>query len=279
MRLVALFGLLLMVGCGDSVTLPKAGQASANLTAVAAPDEDHDAPACCDPIIVIVKGPEECDKYTSLSCPGAGDDCMYSRGEFETIAGCLPPGGGPGGGGTPTCPTWDINYPTCSSAPPPPTGPCDPTIDPGCEKPLTGADSLAIATGVAQYLRPLSAIPDATARQECENMRNALNTLYSNGYIFRGAYDTQPGDPGAVPHTGAYNPNTGRIHIDPKYLDAAATGRPAALRELMDILLHESAHALGKNHPAGYTTTLWGPVYSDPYYNRLSPGENSCLNW
>jgi hypothetical protein len=123
MRLAALFGLLLMVGCGGSVTLPEAGRAPANLTAVAAPDEDHDAPACCDPIIVIVKGPEECDKYVSLSCPGEGDDCMYSTGEFDTTFGCLPPGGGgPGGGGTPpACPTWDPNYPTCQSEPPPPT--------------------------------------------------------------------------------------------------------------------------------------------------------------
>lgn len=121
-RLAALLGLLLGAGCGDSVTLPEAGQASADLTAVVAPEEEHQAPACCDPIIVIVKGPE-CDKYLSLSCPGDGEDCMSSTGEFQTAFGCLPPhgGSGPGGGGpSPSCPTWDINYPTCSSGPPPP---------------------------------------------------------------------------------------------------------------------------------------------------------------
>lgn len=124
MRLAALFGLLLMSGCADSVTLPEAEQASANLTAVVAPDEEHQAPACCDPIVVVVPGgPVECDPYLVLSC--GGDDCMSSTsgGEMQTIAGCLPgsgPGGGPGGGRTSPCPTWDINYPTCSSGPAPP---------------------------------------------------------------------------------------------------------------------------------------------------------------
>jgi hypothetical protein len=76
-------------------------------------------------------------------------------------------------------------------------------------------DSAAIAVALSQYLRPLSQIPDATARQECENMRNALNVLYANGRVFRGASTTIAGDPGIVPHTGAYDPNTERMHIDP----------------------------------------------------------------
>jgi hypothetical protein len=117
-RLAALFGLLLVSGCGDSMTLPEAGEASANLTTVVAPEEEHQAPTCCDPIIVIVKGPE-CDPYLSLTwCEESGDDCMSSTGEFQTTFGCVPPGGG--GGSPPSCPAWDTNYPTCSSGPPPP---------------------------------------------------------------------------------------------------------------------------------------------------------------
>lgn len=110
-------------------------------------------------------------------------------------------------------------------------------------------------------------------------MVNAFNTLYTNGRVFRGAYTTMPGDPGAVPHTGAYDRNGGKMHVDPRYLDRAARGEAAALRELLDTSLHESAHALYFDHPNGFVTTQWGPVYGDPYFDLLSPGANSCLVW
>jgi hypothetical protein len=282
MRLAALFGLLLMVGCGDSVTLPEAGQASANLTAVAAPDEDHDAPACCDPIIVIVKGPEECDKYVSLSCPGEGDDCMYSTGEFDTTFGCLPPGGGgPGGGGTPpSCPTWDPNYPACQSGPPPPTGGCDPRYDPGCHQPLTGPDSTTLRTAKQLHRKPASQFTDPAKAQFCAQLANEFDRLFGAGKVFRGSSVTPPNDKKTPAHVALYYRTTGEMHFEPDVLDRANNGDAAAIRSIYNSALHEAAHSLGF---PDHSDPLWSgdyDFYAESPYDLLSPGANSCIaNW
>lgn len=276
LRLTALLALVLgTAGCTDGSTpLTPAS----DISAVA--DQQQTAAGCCvlDPVVVVVPG---CDPYTSLDwCQGDGgdDQCMASTPSGQTVLGCNDSGGTPG-----TCPTWDVScQPTdgAGGTPPGTTDPaCDPTVDPACHKPLTGADSAAISLALVQYLRPLSSIQDETARRQCEHMANAFDTLYRNGRVHRGAYTTMTGDPGAVPHTGAWDPNTGRMHIDPRYLDLAARGGEAALRELLDTLLHEAAHALDLDHPNGYVSSPWGPVFSDPYFNLLTVGANSCLNW
>lgn len=109
-------------------------------------------------------------------------------------------------------------------------------------------------------------------------MLNAFNTMYSNGWIKRGAFTTTV-DTGVGLHTGAYDRERGLMHIDPKYLDLAVQGGTSAPRELADTLLHEAAHGLMFDHPNGSIPTQWGPLYSDPYFNRLAPGANSCLVW
>ena len=286
LHLLPLVGLLLLSACGDAPTLSGAGKTPDRTSVVVLPDGDQQSPSCCDTLRVVAPGPETCDPYLSLDWCQGGDPCITSAAEdFQSLSGCPGAGGSTGGGGGLTCPTWD---PACvpggpgggsPGTPPDESTACDPSIDPDCYKPLTGADSTTISTALSQYLRSPSAIPDTTARQQCENMINAFNTLYTNGRIFRGAYTTESGDVGIVPHTGAYDRNTGKMHIDPAYLDRAARGDAAALRELMDTLLHESAHALYFDHPNGFVTTPWGPVYSDPYFDLLGPGENSCLVW
>lgn len=286
-RLAGIVSLLLALGaCADGPTLldaPRAPDRSAKSTA-AADTEDHQAPACCETVIVVVPGPDApppCDPWTSLSwCAGTGGgDCMTGAPAGDPGPDVLAPAAGstgcPGGGGGPGGGT---------PFPPPPPGegdgsPCDPRSDPSCYKPLTGLDSATIANALARYLRAPAAIPDPTARQQCENMHNAFNSLYANGRVFRGGSTTTAGDSNIEPHTGAYDGNTGKMHIDPLYLDRAALGTPEALRELLDTMLHEGAHALMFKHPNGYTSTPWGPVFSDPYFNLLSPGTNSCLVW
>lgn len=287
LRLVSAAAVLLtLAACADSPTSPDREQApeGASRTTAVADTGDHQAPSCCETVIVIVPGPDdppECDPWTSLTWCTSGGDCMTSTPSASTDDDATKAGstGCPGGGGTPIG-----GSPVPPPPPPPPPGDgdgttCDPQLDPNCYKPLTKLDSMTIATALAQYLRAPASIPDATARQQCENMRNAFNNVYAMGRVYRGATTTMPGDPGIVPHTGAWDPNTQKMHVDPKYLDRAATGNAAAMRELLDTLLHEGAHVLMMQHPNGYTSTPWGPVFSDPYFNLLSPGTNSCIAW
>ena len=289
-RLTGFVAVLLALGaCADSPTLVderRAPERPAESTAAADTTDEYQAPACCETVVVTVPGPgtpaPPCDPYTSLTwCAGSGGDCMTSIPSGDPDADPIAPKAGStgcqiGGGGTPIGGGGSLGGGT---APPPGDGStCDPRTDPACYQPLTRTDSATIANAFA-YLRAPASIPDATARQECENMHNAFNSLYANGMVFRGGSTTMAGDPNIEPHTGAYDGNTGKMHIDPAYLDRAALGSADALRELLDTMLHEGAHALMFKHPNGYTSTPWGPVFSDPYFNLLSPGTNSCLTW
>lgn len=63
-------------------------------------------------------------------------------------------------------------------------------------------------------------------------------------------------------------------------LDAADGGDATAQREVANTALHEAAHVMGKGHPNGYTLNPAGyDVYSDPYFNLLSPGANTCIRY
>jgi hypothetical protein len=136
-------------------------------------------------------------------------------------------------------------------------------------QPLTTADSTTITAALAGYVRPPSEIPDSTARRLCGDMLRQFNSSYSAGQVLRGGSDTS--------HFGAtYND---RIHFDPSWLDAAAQGDATALREIANTALHEAAHVLDYQHPTLPTWVNGQDYYSDPPFNLLSPGPNSCIRY
>lgn len=101
---VMLLAVTLAAACVDAPTAPMDNGSSAGELGQSS---DH-LSSCCDPVIVIVPGPEECDPYQSLDwCEGGGDVCMTSQTgafqpEYYTTSGCPDrTGGGPGGGTTP----------------------------------------------------------------------------------------------------------------------------------------------------------------------------------
>jgi hypothetical protein len=156
LRLAALFVVMLTGACGDGHTLTEIEQSPPDLTIVAL-GEEHQAPSCCDPVIVIVKGPEECDPYLTLTgCPDDGGACMASTGDAQTTSGCLP--GLPGGGTGPCDPAWD---PTCA-----PAGgetPCDPTWDPTCPRVAEGPGAFAACVGGLLFLMGTTAMMEPLA--------------------------------------------------------------------------------------------------------------------
>lgn len=183
--------------------------------------------------------------------PGSSDP------ELVYTSGCIGGGGGPGGGGGggEEEPSDPVN--------------CDPQVDPDCEKPLTSTDQTAISNALASYVRPAAEIQDTTARRQCQEMMNQFNSALAGGTVFRGGSNTR--------HYGAMYNN--RIHFDPQFLDAAAQGDATAQRQIANTALHESAHVLGFNHPAGATWVGTQDYYSDAPFHLLSPGPNSCIRY
>lgn len=153
---------------------------------------------------------------------------------------------------------------------------CDPSVDPDCYVPLTDGDKAAVQNSINTYTRKGSEFTDQVAMAECAALVAGFEKAYAEGRVFRGATETLPSDHGIEPHTGAYDPVTKFIHFDPSYLDRAATGDEASMRDLANTALHEAAHSLGYDHGAS-VMTMWGPLYSEQYFNRLSPGSNSCI--
>ncbi len=253
--------LLLTAACADTPTGPN-------------PNAGNSGPSkyMLEPVIV-VGHPQDpgCNPYTDLNfCQGSGGTCMTSTGpgttdpELVYLNSCYGGGGGTGtpgggggspGGGSPGAGDGGSIYN------------CDPATDPDCEKPLTTTDHTTITNALAAYVRPASEIPDTTARRQCADMLRQFNTSSSAGNVFRGGSNTT--------HYGAmYND---RIHFDPQYLDAAAGGDATAQREIANTALHEAAHTLGFDHPAGKTWVGTQDYYTDVPFNLLSPGPNSCI--
>jgi hypothetical protein len=156
--------------------------------------------------------------------------------------------------------------------------PCDPAIDEKCHQFLTDADRLTIPNALNAWVRPVTEIQDPTARVRCAELVEKFGQLYEAGKVFRGRTTTMLGDPGADPHWGAYDPGTGWIHFDPKWLDAAAAGDESAAQHLANTALHEAAHALGYEH-SDPVNTPWGPAYTEEPYTHLVPGANSCVKF
>jgi hypothetical protein len=178
--------------------------------------------------------------------------CITSFNGDATIQNC-------GGGGTGTTP----------SDPPPDDSECNPRTDPDCEQPLTSADSTALQIALRDYVRPAAEIADTTARRQCAEMLNQFNSSYAAGNVFRGGTNTT--------HYGATY--LARIHFDPLFLDGAAAGNAAMLREIANTALHEAAHVLGYDHPTPPTWVGTQDYYSDVPFNLLSPGTNSCIRY
>jgi hypothetical protein len=157
---------------------------------------------------------------------------------------------------------------------------CDPQTDPACEEPLTPTDTTTLNSSFRDYLRNPAEIPDTTARRECEEMKTWFDNMVRDKKVFRGSSTTAANDPHTKPHYGAYDPVTGNMHFEPYVLDSAAMGIPRWMNEVVNTALHEAAHAYGKEHPSGYMDMGIYQIYSDPYFSRLSPGNNTtCLKW
>lgn len=153
-----------------------------------------------------------------------------------------------------------------------------------CEQPLSTADVNTFGDAIQKYTKDWSEIPDLTARRECQEMLTKFNDIWTLGNVYRGAYNTPPGttDPNHPEHRAMFDRSTGHIHVDPLYLDSAETPSPRQeywIRDLANDALHEAAHALGHDHTDPLSAGAWGPLYAEEYFNRLSPGTNTCLNW
>jgi len=100
-------------------------------------------------------------------------------------------------------------------------------------------------------------------------MLNQFNASYAAGNVFRGGTNTA--------HYGATYQN--RIHFDPQFLDGAAAGNATMQREIANTALHEAAHVLGYDHPNPPTFVGSQDYCTDPPFNLLSPGPNSCIRY
>lgn len=280
--LAALLFPLIMVACGELPTASHAPEVRGEQPRLSC-YWLADGSVRCTPISPDW-GDDTCDPY-HYDC--GGDDCIQSSGvgglEGSTVQGCDGGGGtigdgdedtvgggvgGGGGGGTtsPKCPDYDYE---CLNDPP--DEECDPTLDPDCEQPLTAADTAMIRLALRNYLRAPSAIPDTTARRQCEEMRRQFEASLAAGRVFRGGSNSTGDDA----HYGATYRQ--RIHFDPWLLDGANNGNLDDRREVVNTALHEAAHTLNKHH---YTEPSWVggyDVYTEPYFNLLSPGPNTCV--
>lgn len=273
LRVLVLLGIVVLAGCADQPALPDAPASGVRPNLEAAPEDATQAPACCDPIVVVVPGPAEpCDPSLQLdnSCDGSDDgQCMSSAGggsEFQAVSGCNDAGGGvppppPDGGGRPPGDT----VPTC-----------DPQIDPDCEKPLTAQDSSTINKALATMLRPASAFTDSVSRQQCAALEAAFRRALADGAVFRGRFDSNGTNHPQGGHFG-YTGLDGRIHFDPWLLDEANTGNPLAIRQIAITGLHEVGHRVGFNHGEPTWDGLGRSYYTEQPFSRMNPGENSCV--
>lgn len=150
---------------------------------------------------------------------------------------------------------------------------CNPETDSTCNQPLTVIDTANIAKAFRDFVKDPTTIADSVARRECTQMADKFAQMFADGHVYRGGSNTRAGE-GIAPHFAAYDPYTNTMHFDPMWLDSAATGQSKFIQDLANSALHEMAHALGFDHSepiAGF--------YSEEYFNRLSPGTNSCLSW
>lgn len=174
------------------------------------------------------------------------------------------PGGGEG---------WD----------PGPPAPCDPTNPPNplipCEVPLTQADANSIEAAYNNHLRQPDEFTNPAAREACGFYADILLTAITTNVtgtpsVFRGYYDSPPGEF----HYGAFHPATGRMHIDPRWLNEANYHQGAAqYRNLLNTLLHETMHLAAAEHPNGPTMVGGIDLYMDAPFSHLNPGTNSCI--
>jgi hypothetical protein len=208
---------------------------------------------------------------TACSWGGVWPYCYSKPTSLAQVqCGALDPACGGTGGGTPDDPwTWDGGGGSDPTAP----ESCDPAVDPACEKPLTNIDVDAIRHALTTFVRPDTAIHDSTARVECAEMRRTFESTLGAGNVFRGAYDSQSPDE----HYGMSL--SGHIHFDPWLLNSAAGGNVNDQRELANTALHEAAHVAGHHHPNAPQLIDGYDVYSDPYFNLLSPGPNTCIKY
>lgn len=151
-----------------------------------------------------------------------------------------------------------------------------PGSDPLCLLPLTQSDTTYMVYATDNFMRDdATAFSDEGAYLRCEGMRYRILLWMRDGRVFRGAYDTGELHSGAetVPVNGEM-----AVHFDPHMLDNEQT--PADYRNLLNAMLHEGGHILGHSH--GQPTQVsdeWQLEYSEPYFNQLHKGPDSCIDY
>lgn len=272
LRVLLVISAVVLAGCQDAPTLPDRGNGDARLNTVADPEGATETAACCDPIIVVVPGPERCDPYLQLdfSCDDKDDPCMSGTGiggDLPTIATCNdgsgPKPGLPGGGNLPTPPDDG-------------DGSCDPDYDPGCERPLTPADLATINRALETMLRASEDFTDPEARQQCQALTAAFRTALSGGAVFRGAFDSNNENDPEGGHFG-FTSKRATIHFDPGLLDAANAGNALATRQVAITALHEVGHKAGFQHGRVTWDDQGRDHYAERPFSLMNPGANSCV--
>jgi hypothetical protein len=190
-----------------------------------------------------------------------------------------------GGGGYDGCWNWcydssheDYGGGYYEPPPPPNADPaetCFQDVDPTCNQPLTDADQHAIQD-MRGHFRDVSTMTDPNKAQMCSAMVAKFQELLDNNKVFRGKYDTV--HPDGSGHWGAFDPISGTFHFDPLGLDQGAAGNTAALTQLANTALHESAHLLSPyySHSAPGEPAADGTYTSYPF-NLIGTGPDQCL--
>jgi hypothetical protein len=151
---------------------------------------------------------------------------------------------------------------------------CDSRKD-GCLLPLSGNDNALINASLGT-IKPASEFKDSRVAELCGRMQTQLQTLMSQGRIFRGA----DGIPDNAEHLDAsHDAQAWRrpdgiyvIHVDGDVLDRAeASGGWEPV--IADMLLHEAAHVLGYTHP-GETSS---PYTTEPFNHMTGGTGESCV--
>jgi hypothetical protein len=272
-RLLLAVCALVLTGCQDSPSLPQVPDGDARLNTVVAPEGAAQSPSCCDPVIVVVPGGEQCDRYLQLdfSCDDDGDPCMSSTGtgeaDSQTISACndgwgFKPGLPENGGGFPPQPGDG-------------DGTCNPIRHSKCEIPLTLEDRSMIDNALQKMLRTSESFTDPEALQQCTALATAFRGALARGAVFRGAFDSNGmNDPDGA-HYGFTNETS--IHFDPGLLDAANAGHTWALRQIAVTALHEVGHLVGFDHGQPTWDSEGRDSYNEQPFSRMNPGENSCV--
>ena len=138
-----------------------------------------------------------------------------------------------------------------------------------CYAPFTHNDSISTAL-MFSFIRNPNSIPEP-AKTPCAAMINNLVGYVYGGLVFRGQYNTPPGDSSHKAQTWHHT-----IHVEPAVLDSAFTSDNGK-RFLLSFLLHEVAHMWDFPHP-GETSMPYNSLPFSYVNVTFTDPTNTCVN-